>query len=409
MLPARLGVPFRWLVGSSWTSNLADGIALAAGPLLVASQTRDPALVSLAVVLQQLPALVFALYAGVVADRVDRRHLLLAANAFRVALLAVLVAVIATDRVSIGVVLVALFLFGIGETFADTGAGKLLPMLVRRRDLGTANARIMGGFVVGNQMAGPPLGAALFALGAVWPWATQAVLLSLAALLVTRLQLPPREGVARGGSVRADIREGLSFVRHHPPVRVLVLTILAFNVTFGAAYSVLVLYALQRLDLGEIGFGLMTTAFAAGGLLGTAVFGWLERRLPLGVLLRAGLVVETLYHLVLALTTVPAVAFVTQFFFGTHAFVWGTISQTVRQRAVPLEMQGRVNSVNRLCSNGGIMVGALLGGATASAGGVTAPFLFGFVGSAVLLMVLWRRLLDVAHADERLLEDAEHA
>lgn len=361
-------------------------------------------------VLQQLPALLFALHAGVVADRVDRRRLLLAANAFRVLLLVVLVVVIATDRTSIAVVLGALFLFGVGETFADTGAGTLLPMLVRRRDLGTANSRIMAGFVVGNQMLGPPIGAALFALGAVWPWVTQAVLLALAGVLVSRLRLPPRETRARrGGSVRADIREGLSFVRHHPPVRVLVLTILAFNVTFGAAYAVLVLYALERLDLGEVGFGLMTTAFAAGGLLGTAVFGRLERRLPLGVLLRAGLVVETLYHLVLALTTVPAVAFVTQFFFGTHAFVWGTISQTVRQRAVPLEMQGRVNSVNRLCSNGGIMVGALLGGVIASAGGVTAPFWFGFVGSAVLLVLLWRRLLDVAHADERVLEEAEHS
>lgn len=361
-------------------------------------------------VLQQLPALLFALHAGVVADRVDRRRLLLAANAFRVLLLVVLVVVIATDRTSIAVVLGALFLFGVGETFADTGAGTLLPMLVRRRDLGTANSRIMAGFVVGNQMLGPPIGAALFALGALWPWVTQAVLLALAGVLVSRLRLPPRETRARrGGSVRADIREGLSFVRHHPPVRVLVLTILAFNVTFGAAYAVLVLYALERLDLGEVGFGLMTTAFAAGGLLGTAVFGRLERRLPLGVLLRAGLVVETLYHLVLALTTVPAVAFVTQFFFGTHAFVWGTISQTVRQRAVPLEMQGRVNSVNRLCSNGGIMVGALLGGVIASAGGVTAPFWFGFVGSAALLVLLWRRLLDVAHADERVLEEAEHS
>ena len=75
VLPARMGTPFRWLVGSSWTSNLGDGIALAAGPLLVASQTSDPFLVAMAGLLQRLPWLLFGLYAGVLADRVDRRRL----------------------------------------------------------------------------------------------------------------------------------------------------------------------------------------------------------------------------------------------------------------------------------------------------------------------------------------------
>jgi hypothetical protein len=51
VLPARMGSAFRWLVGSSWTSNLGDGIGLAAGPLLIASETQDPLLVALAALL----------------------------------------------------------------------------------------------------------------------------------------------------------------------------------------------------------------------------------------------------------------------------------------------------------------------------------------------------------------------
>ena len=71
--PPRMGVGFRWLLASSWTSNLGDGIGLAAGPLLVASQTRNPVLVAMAALLQRLPWLLFGLWAGAIADRVDRR------------------------------------------------------------------------------------------------------------------------------------------------------------------------------------------------------------------------------------------------------------------------------------------------------------------------------------------------
>ena len=80
VLPARLGTPFRWLLGSSWVSNIADGLQVAAGPLLVASETHDPFLVALAAVLQYLPFLLFGLFAGVVADRVDRRRMIVVAD-----------------------------------------------------------------------------------------------------------------------------------------------------------------------------------------------------------------------------------------------------------------------------------------------------------------------------------------
>src|SRR6187549_2500376 len=90
--PPRLGGSFRWLLASSWTSNLGDGLALAAGPLLVASQTHDPLLVALAGVLQRLPWLVLGLYAGVLADRLDRRLVVVVVDLLRSAVLVVLAA-----------------------------------------------------------------------------------------------------------------------------------------------------------------------------------------------------------------------------------------------------------------------------------------------------------------------------
>src|SRR3546814_1568170 len=89
-----MGTNFRWLIGSSWTAQIGDGVALAAGPLLIASQTHDPFLVAMGVLVQRLPWLLFGLYAGAVADRLDRRRLVITVDLLRVLALAVLVAAI---------------------------------------------------------------------------------------------------------------------------------------------------------------------------------------------------------------------------------------------------------------------------------------------------------------------------
>ncbi len=400
LVPARLGTRFRWLLASSWVSNLGDGIALAAGPLLVASQTRDPLLVAMAALLQQLPWLLFGLLAGALADRLDRRLLVVTADLMRTAVLALLVTTIATDTVSIAGVLVAVFLLGSAEVFADTAYTTLMPMIVNKADYGIANARMMGGVIVANQLAGPPIGAALFATGMAFPFVTQAVCLGLGVLLIARVTFPKPERAGEPQHLRRDIAEGVRWLWGNAAVRTLTLTIVSFNVTFGAAWSVLVLYSLDRLQMGPVGFGLLTTSSALGGLLGTASYGWLERRVSLGNIMRVGLVIETFTHLGLALTTDPAVALTIFFVFGAHAFIWGTTSSTVRQRAVPIELQGRVASVYLIGVFGGVVVGGALGGLVARQWGLTAPFWFAFVGSALILAVIWPQLKHVAHADE---------
>lgn len=400
--PARLGRDFRWLLSSVWVGNLGDGLAIAAGPLLVAEQTDSPFLIALAATLQWLPKLLFALPAGVVTDRLDRRLLVIGVDVVRVVVLGLLVASIATGTVSIAVVLVALFLLGTAETFADNASGTLLPMLVHRDDLAVGNARIQTGFITVNQLAGPPLGAALFAAGTTLPFVAQGVLVLAAVATIARVRLPAH-GREEGTSTRVlhEVVEGFRWVAHHAAVRTLVLTLMIFNLTFGAAWSVLVLYATERLGLHAVGFGLITTVGAVGGLIGTAAYGWITRRVSLGDLMRIGLVLETLTHLGLALTTQPVVALAIFFVFGAHAFIWGTTSITVQQRAVPTRLQGRVSSVNLVGCFGGLVVGGLLGGALAEAYGVTAPFWFAFGGSAVFLVLLWGQLSHIAHADEQ--------
>ncbi len=406
IVPARLGTGFRWLLASSWVSNAGDGIALAAGPLLVASLTRDPVLVSLAAMVQWLPPLLFGLVAGVLTDRLDRRRIVVVVDLARAAVLTVLTAAITLERISIPAVLTALFVLATAEVFADNSSQTLLPTLVARDDLAVANARLQTGFITVNQLAGPPLGAALFTVGAAWAFGAQAVVVALGAVLVSRIVLPPADRDAGPRRrLHADVAEGFRWVLHSAAVRTLVLTIFTFNITYGAAWSVLVLYTGERLGLGEVGFGLVTTVTAVGGLAGTAAYGAITRRISLGDLLRIGLVIETLTHLVLALTTSPWVAMPVFFLFGAHAFVWWTTSATVRQRAVPAALQGRVGSVNLVGTFGGLVIGSAIGGALARHSGVTAPFWFAFAGSALFVALIWRQLRHVAHADEQVPDD----
>lgn len=400
VVPTRLGTNFRWLLSSTVVNNAGDGIALAAGPLLVASLTRDPVLVSMALLSQWLPMLLFAVIGGVAADRFDRRRMVVVVNIGRAVVLSALVATIVTGVANIALVLAVLFVLGTAETFADSASSTLLPSLVAREDLGVANARAQGAFVLTNQLVAPPIGAFLFAAGAALPFAANAAAFALGAVLVSRIVGSMRTERVQVASVWGDMAAGFRWLVGHAPMRTLALTIFTFNVTYGAAWGVLVLYAGERLGMDAVGFGLLTTATAVGGIIGILAYGSLERRFRLGDIMRVGLLVETGTHLSLALTTSPVVALITMVVFGAHAFVWGTTSTVVRQRAVPNELLGRVTGLYRVAIVGGLVIGAPIGGLLARGFDITAPFWFGFIGSALLVAVLWRQFVYIAHEAE---------
>ncbi|MEV7608007.1 MFS transporter [Microbacterium sp. NPDC089320] len=398
--PRRMGRDFRWLLASSWTSNIGDGVALAAAPLLIASMTSSPILVAAGAILQFLPWLLFGLHAGAIADRFDRRRLVMFANAARAVVLAGLCVFLITGTANIWIVLAVAFLYGTAEVFVDTAGSTLLPMLVKPADLGIGNARLQAGYLVANQFAGPPLGAFLFAAGTAWPFLLEVLCVLLAVVLISRMArtpVPPRAESTKS-HVHNDIGEGLRWLWQNPPVRMLVLIILVFNVTWAAPWGVLVLYATEHLNMGAVGYGALTTASAAGGILATLCFGWLERHVSFATLMRVVLTLEVLMHLAFALTTVGWVALVIMFVFGAYAFVWGTISTTVRQRLVPAELQGRVASVNMVGVFGGMVIGQALGGVIAEIWGLTAPWWFAFVGAALTLLLVWKPISQIVSA-----------
>ncbi|MGX1793522.1 MFS transporter [Microbacterium sp. NPDC055312] len=396
--PRRLGRDFRWLMSAAWTSNIGDGIALAASPLLIASMTSSPMLVASGAMLQFLPWLLFGLHAGAIADRVERRMLVMLAHGIRAVIVTALVVLLVTGTANIAIVLVVSFLYGTAEVFADTSTSTLLPMMVKPADLGVGNARLQAGFLIANQLAGPPLGAFLFAVGSFWPFLAQVLAVTLGLILVSRIARQPVPPRAEPTRVRHDIGQGLRWAWRNKPVRTLIVIILAFNVTWAAPWGILVLYATEHLGMGPVGFGALTTASAVGGLLGTLSFGWLERHVSFATIMKVCLTLEVVMHLAFALTTNGVVALVIMFGFGAYAFVWGTISTTVRQRLVPHELQGRVASVNMVGVFGGMVLGQALGGLIAQAWGLTAPWWFAFAGSALTLALMWRQISNIAAA-----------
>jgi MFS family permease len=397
LLPAELGEDFRKIWPAAAISNLGDGALVAAGPLLVASITNEPAAVGAAAFIQQLPWLLFALFSGALADRLDRRLMVVAADTFRAVVLGAVGLAVLAGSSPLWAVYLALFLLGTAETLADNAAGALLVTTVPKEHLGKANARLYATGTVLNQLGGPPIGALLFAVGAGVPLLLDAVTFAAAAALVARVSARPPvvEETART-PLWTEVREGIHWLWNHAGVRTLACAILVMNITFCAAFATWVLFARERLGLTDAQFGLLISAGAIGAVAGMPVYHLLEPRVGSLTLLRAGLVIETTVHLILALTRSPWVAGATMAVFGVHAVVWGIVSTTARQLATPDALLGRVNSVYMLASVGGAAVGSMLGGVLAQRFGLVAPFAVAFGGMVITTAVVWRPLRHVS-------------
>ncbi|MGK8524393.1 MFS transporter [Nocardia asteroides] len=391
LLSARLGADFHKLWTASAVSNLGDGFGMVAGPLLTASLTTDPVLIAGAGLAQQLPWLLFSLVSGAISDRVNRQRMIVVVDLVRAAIVGALAVAIATDTLSIALLYCVLFLLGVGETLADTAAAGRLPAIVPADLLPDANARLGLTFSVINMWLAKPLGAWLFALSAAVPFGVNAATFLLAAAIVAGMRpysAPP--SASRG--LGSDIREGITWIRRHRPLRALIVTMGVMQIPFCAAFATFVLYAQVRLGVGDVGFGILLTTHAAGALVGAALAARLQRRFGSTALVRFGLVMETATHLVLALATSPWVAGVTLAVFSVHATIWGVVVSTVKQRAVPDRLQGRVASVHSLLDVTGVAVGTLLGGFLARWFGLAGPYWIAFAAMTAITIFAWKRV-----------------
>jgi MFS family permease len=388
-----LGRPFAVLWTSSTASAFGTGLATVATPLFIASRTGDPFVVSTASAVTWLPWLLFALPGGVLVDRVDRRRLMIVVDGLRALVIAGLAVAVATGTAGLAVLLVVLFLMSTGEVLQRAAGQALLPALVPRARLERANGLLFGGATVAQQMVAGPLGGWMFVVAAALPFGADAALLALGAgvlVLVPGTYRAAPDEPQPHRSVRRELLDGLRWLMTQRLLRTMALLIGLLNVTLTAALAVLVLLARERLGLGSVGYGLLFTSLAAGGVLGALVGDRLIARVTATWTIRIGLLVEAATHLVLATSRDAVVVGVTLFLFGVHGALWGIVGSSLRQRLAPPEMLGRVGSSTLFVSAGGNCLGAVIGGALASAFGLTGPYWVGFVVAVLVAAGTWR-------------------
>ena len=362
-----LGRGFGALWSANALSNLADGLAFVSMPLLAASLTDDPRLVAGLATLYALIRLLVALPIGVWVDRLDRRTLIVTANLLRGIALLALALTIHFGIASLVVLYATMAVVGALESLADNAALAILPSLVDRERLDSANGRISAAQLVTDEFVGPPLGGFLFAFAAAAPVFAMGGLWAVAGLIALAVPIrlssrAPLDAAPARRSIYAEAREGIVWLAHHRVVGSLALIGALASVGYMLPFSILVLFAQGRLGLDGTGYGLLLAFSALGGLLGSFLAPRLRARLGYRWTIVASLLLGALTLSGLALTRNPIVAGVLLALYILHAVVWNICSLSLRQRLVPDDLLGRVGGASRVLGLLGLAVGSALGG-----------------------------------------------
>lgn len=382
------------MIAAATLAHLGDGIRQVALPLLVVSMTRHPIAVSGLTAVSYLPWVLLGLPIGAYVDQ--NRPLVVAtgANIGRGLLLALLAAALLAGYRSLPVLYVVVFILGAGEAAYDNAAQSLLPQVVSDAGLEKANGMLATVEQAGQDLAGPAIGGLIFAASAALPFGLNAAGLLLGAALMARIRTPPRPAPARGLPVRqiiGQIPEGMRWLFRHRRVRTIIFAGTGLTFLVQLWQPLLVLLALGPMRVSQTGYGVMLALGSIAGVAGAMATPMLVRRFdqrPLQVFALAATAAG-----VLALAAFPNPV-VTALAWGDTGFtfaLWNVLSVTLRQRLVPPELLGRVNSASRTFSTAAVPLGALAGGAVANLGGLRVPFWLSGIAVAGLALAFAAR------------------
>ncbi len=409
---------YRRLLAATGAANLADGLQTVAVPWLASALTRDPVQIALVTAATRIPWLLFSLPVGAITDRFDRRLLIAWSNAARTVMLlgfALILALTGTSGTAAdgpetephaGLLLAALYalalLVGFAEVVSDNSSQTLIPSIVPRDRLETANGRLWAVETVANQFVGPPLAGLLIGVGMALPFVAGAGSFAVAAAVVFTIAGSFRPPVGDGPrpGLRREIAEGFRWLWHHRLLRSLAISLGVLNAASALATAVFVLFGQEVAGLDATAFGLLTTGSAIGAVIGSFFAPWLTRRLRPGTALAVSVVVlavgEGSLGLMSAFWPLWAATMITAVFI----VVWNVITVSLRQSLIPDRLLGRVNSVYRFFGWGTVAVGTLLGGVLVAAmepavgreWALRLPFLVSCVAQLALLGWAWPRI-----------------
>lgn len=403
----------RRFIAASGMTNLADGVAVVAWGWIASLLTRDALLVAMVPVALRLPWFLLALPAGLVADRVDRRRLILQMDALRgcafaAAALAIWAALPLDPAPGEGVsnpwlytaLALAALVVGSAEVFRDNAAQTMLPAFVPSGQLERANGQLWSAELLTNALIGPALGAMLIAVWLPLAFGLNAVAYGLAMLLVAGIagQFRPERTDPRNW--RAELGEGLGFLRGKPLLRTLAWTTGFWNLFHQMIVIGVVLHAQENLGLSATTYGLTLAGGALGGIAGSLLGDQISRALGPARTMQWMVLAAGPCFAAMALAPGPvtlALCFAAMEFSG---FVWNVVSVSTRQRMIPDALRGRVNSLYRMLAWGMMPVGLLLSGVAVSLGeaflpratALTLPFWAAGMGSVLVSIAVWRAI-----------------
>lgn len=380
------------LVGATGVSAVGDGVTMSASALLAAAWTSSAVAVAAVTTLGLLASGVSALVGGVYVDRWDRRRALVVADVVRAVTLASLAFAVVVGWRSIAfLALCTAVAEAVGGLFVGA-AQAIVPALVGTdgRELERVNGRVAAAQVVVAEVAGQPLGGALYALAPAAPFAIDAVSFAGSAALLRRLPRAPATIDDDATTTRAALRSGVRFIRGDAVLcRLLAIGALTM---FGSLVwtSVLVLIARDRLHASAIGFGLLLAAVAVGAAVGSALAARVATEIGTRATVIAGLLVEAFTTLALAPVRSAALAALLLFGNGVAGSLWPIVGLSLRQRRTPDRLLGRVSGAHRACTLTAAAVGGVAGGALATTVGYGPTIALAALPISVAALVAWR-------------------
>ncbi|MGD9794168.1 MAG: MFS transporter [Acidimicrobiia bacterium] len=393
-------------------SRTGDGITQAALPLLALHLTGDVRHVAWVYATSRLSWLGVSLISGALADRVNRRTMLLVSDLSRIALLAVLGAFALGGSVPIGLLYFVALGIGIGETFYESANAAVIPAIVAQENYERASGRLSAAEVTAYDLVGPAIGAALFSVGVGLPFLLDAVTFVVGSMLIYSLRNTFRDEtviVRERTTLRSDIRFGMTWLWRQPTLRALALMTGGMNFAIQCTYAPLAVFSARVLGLDDWGFGLLLAGSSIGSIVGGIVAGGVADRLGPSRTLRTAIVAMSASMLLAGMMSHAVPVILVLSLDGAAVVLYQVISVSTRMAAVPDHLRGRVSGAYSLLSSFGGPIGAGFGGVVAHQFGLRAPFFFGSGLALVLLVAFAQPLSDARMRAARLRIDLTDA
>jgi MFS family permease len=348
-------------------SCAGTGITMVVLPVLVYKLTGSATAVATLTVLQSCPYVVFGLVAGALADRVNRKKMMVAWNGVAAMLLASIPVTAALHLLAIPQVFVVSFGIGTAYVWFDAANFGSVPALVDRTQLPAAMSLIASSGTLA-MLIGPAIGGLLLTVMSP-PYALgfDAASYVISALLLASIRRPfrkPQHAREQLAHIRSDIAEGLRFLWHQPVIRTMTLSVFCACLGWGGTFGLLVVYASRAIHLAhaDVQLGLLYSAGELGGLISVVAVPALVKRRAIGRIMAVFMAANAAAVALLAIAPSYGWALL---LFSAYELVYlmvASIGVTVRQMLSPDHMQARINTAGRLIAGSGQPIGALLGG-----------------------------------------------